>query len=234
MIKKNVVFFLIVVIGVTILGQMGKSKFKDQGLCDVDTLDDLKGYSYSFESIDSEGDISDYQEYEDEYISDYEDCGYVFTAFPTGKYKMGTSAGMQEIEITRVIRGEEELQNAHVWIDGMPGLAYYEEENTLRIDALLNFMQEGNEYLIFCDAYGPVSLEEQKDYSKYYATDGIFGYLNITERENTGMIATACEDYTFNELKGYEFFGTCQSVLDEKQRIKIKLIEKYLENKVEE
>lgn len=230
MIKKNVWFFLIVVICVTALGQMGKSKFKDQGLCDIDTLDDLKEYSFSFESIDSEADISDYQKYEDEYVSDYEECGYIFIAAPTGKYKMGTSSGMQEIKITSVIRGEEELQNACVWIDGMPGLAYDEEEGMLRIDALLNFMQEGNEYLIFCDAYGFVNLEEKKNCSKYYATDSIFGYLNITEKENTGMVAAEQEEYTFDKLEGYEFFGTCQSVLDEKQKIKSRLLEKYFKD----
>lgn len=230
MIKKNIIFFLIVVICVTILGQLGKCSFKDQGLCDIETLEDIKKYSFYFESVDTEEDVSEYREHENDYVNAYGECKYIFIVSPTGKYKMGTSNGMQEVKIIRTIKGENELENAYVWINGMPGLAYYDDENVMRLDALLNYMQEGNEYLIFCDSYGPVMIEEQPDYSRYYYTDVIFGYLNITKKENTGIIIDQNAEYTFDDLKDYEFFGTCQSVLDERQKIKNELIELYMQD----
>lgn len=228
MIKRNVIWFVLIVIGVTALGQFGKSKFGNSGLSDIHVLDDLRGYSFFFESVDTEEDVSDYMEYGGEYVDNYGKCGYIFIASPTGNYEMGTSTGMQEVKISKVIQGKKELENACVWIDGMPGLAYYEEEDRLCMDALLNYMQEGNEYLIACEAYGPVMLEEQPDCSKYYSTDAVFGYLNITKRENTGGIVDIKTSYTFDGLKEYEFFGTCQGVLDEKQKIKDEIIERYL------
>lgn len=228
MIKRNVILFVLIVIGVTAFGQVGKSKFRNSGLSDICVLDDLKGYSFFFESVDSEDDLSSYMKYGEEYVDDYGKCEYIFIASPTGTYKMGTSTGMQEVRVSKVIQGKEELEDACVWIDGMPGLAYYEEENRLCMDALLNYMQEDNEYLIACEAYGPVMLEEQPDCSKYYATDAVFGYLNITKREDTGGMVDIKTSYTFDELKEYEFFGTCQGVLDEKQKIKNGIIARYL------
>lgn len=227
MIKRNVILFVLIVISVTALGQIGKSKFSNSGLSDICVLDDLKGYSFFFESVDTEADASSYMEYGGEYIDNFGKCGYLFIASPTGNYKMGTSTGMQEVKISKVIQGKKELENACVWIDGMPGLAYYEEDR-LCIDALLNYMHKDNEYLIACEAYGPVMLEEQADCSKYYETNAVFGYLNITKRENTGGIVDIKTSYTFDELKEYEFFGTCQDVLDEKQKIKNEIIERYL------
>lgn len=228
MIKRNIMFLSAVILSVTVLGQIGKLTFKDQGLCDVSNLDDLNQYSFYFESVDSKADVPYYKEYKDEYVKVIGESGYIFTVTPTGKYKMGTSTGMQEVRITGVIRGEKELENQSVWIDGMPGLAYYEEDDRLCLDSFLNYMQEENEYLIFCDAYGPVMLEQLPDSSKYYVTDSIFGYVNITKKEGTGGIVDDNKSYTVGELKDYEFFGTCQEVLDEKQIIKNELVAEYL------
>lgn len=228
MIKKNIIVLLIVIFAVTILGQIGKLGFKNQGLCDINYLDDLAKYSFYFESIDSKEDVSYYIEYKDEYVKAMGEFGYIFTVVPTGKYKMSTSTGMQEVRIASVIRGEEKLENQYVWIDGMPGLAYYDEDERLYLDSYLNYMQEENEYLVFCNAYGPVMLERVPDRSKYYVTDSIFGYVNLTKRDKTGGIVDGNTGYTLKELKNYEFFGTCQDVLDQKQIIKNELIEVYL------
>ncbi len=54
MIRRNVVLSLLFVIMATVLGQAGKSRFTDRGLCDVHTLDDLRKYSFSFVSVDDE------------------------------------------------------------------------------------------------------------------------------------------------------------------------------------
>lgn len=229
MMRKNIIAFISFVLLVTLIGQVGKTRFEDQGLCDINKLDDLKGYRFSFESVDSEDDVSDYVKYEDEYVEDFGNNNYIFLASPTCNYKVGTSTGMQEVKINRVVKGDKELEGECVWIDGMPGFDYYEDEKELRIDALLNYMQADNEYLIACDAYGPVVLDDVPECSKYYATDSVFGYLNLTKKENKGGIIDAKKSYCVDDLKEYEFFGSCQSVIDEKQKIKNKIIQEYSE-----
>lgn len=228
MIRRNVVLSLLFVIMATVLGQAGKSRFTDRGLCDVHTLDDLRNYSFSFVSVDDEEDVSAYEEYREEYIRACGECGNIFVVSPTGGYEMGRLRGMQEVEVSEVIRGDKALAGARVWIDGMPGLSDEEDNGRLCIDMLSNYMLPGNEYLIFCNAYGPVMLEDWPDCSKYYSTSGIFDYFNISRREGTGGIVETDTEYSFDELKEYEYFGTCQAVLDEKQKIKDVLIEKYL------
>lgn len=178
--------------------------------------------------IDS--DTEYYREYRQMYMDQYENCDCIMIASPTGGYQMGTSSGIQEVQIERVLRGDQSLKGDTAWIDGMPGLAYYEDEDKTRIDALLNYMQEGNEYLIFCEPYISISDEGEviEMEEEYYHTDCFFGYLNITKRKDTGVILDINKSYTYEELEGYEFFGGCQSVLDVKQEIKDALLEEYL------
>lgn len=232
MIRKNVILSLFFAVAVAVLGQAGKSRFTDQGLCDVHTLDDLKKYSFSFVSVDGEEDASAYKEYEKEYIQDCGECSCIFTVSPTGGYKMGRLRGMQEVEVTGVIRGDGNLAGTRVWIDGMPGLNDEEGNGKLYIDNLFNYMLPGNEYLLFCNAYGPIMLEERPDCSKYYSISGLFDYFNISRQEPAGGIVETGTEYTFDELSGYEYFGTCQSALDEKQRIKEALVKKFVGGRI--
>lgn len=227
MIKRNIVLLLGVFLCVTTISQIGKRHFKDIGLCDVNCLEDMDPYSFYFESVDLEEEAAYYEKYKDKYIKEMEELQMIYVAAPTGNYKMGTSTGMQEVRVTRVIQGSKELENQCVWIDGMPGLAYGEEDE-LYMDMFLNYMQKDNEYLIFCDAYGPINLREQNNCSKYYVTDSIFGYVNITNRDNTGKIIDKNQKYTMKDLNGYEFFADCKEVLEIKQAIKEELIEKFL------
>ena len=227
MIKRNIFVLIGVFLFVTMIGQIGKCHFKNIGLCDINCLEDMDRYSFFFESVDSEEEAIYYEKYKDKYIKKMGEHQMIYVATPTGNYKMGTSTGMQEVRVIRVIRGSKELENNCVWIDGMPGLAYGEEDE-LYMDMFLNYMQKDNEYLIFCDAYGPINLKGQKNCSKYYATDSIFGYVNITNRENTGKIIDKNQKYTMKELDDYEFFADCKDVLEKKQAIKEELIDIFL------
>lgn len=226
MLKRNLLLVAVTIAIITVLGQAWKGNFVDLGMNEINSLDDLRGRPFYFESIDS--DTEYYREYRQMYMDQYENCDCIMIASPTGGYQMGTSSGIQEVQVERVLRGDQSLKGNTAWIDGMPGLAYYEDEDKTRIDALLNYMQEGNEYLIFCEPYISDEGEVIEMEEEYYHTDCFFGYLNITKRKDTGVILDINKSYTYEELEGYEFFGGCQSVLDVKREIKDALLEKYL------
>ena len=227
MMRRNGLLVLFIVAVVTILGQIGKQNFRNIGLCEIQTIEDMEKYSFRFESVEDEADLADYKQYEAYYVDAYEEMENILVAEPTGKYRMGNSCGMQEVLVKEVIRGEKELAGELVWIDDMPGFSYNSKKKKIKVDTFLNCMQKNNTYLIFCNGYGPITLEPNSGCSKYYVTDCFWGYLNLTKQKATGGIVTTKDKYTFWELKECEFFGTCQEVLDYKQKIKQQLIEKY-------
>ena len=228
MIKKNCIICMALVIGRTLAGQLGKNIFSDRGLCDITKIEDLESYSFSLESVETKEDEEYYEDYADDYVDEFLESELILVGIPTGEYRMGTAAGMQEVKVENVLKGNKELVGQQIWLDGMPGLSYYEDEDLLRMDAILNLMNEEHSYLIACDAYGDIYLNEVPECSKYYEiANCIFGYLDLTNRNNTGLIADTKTLYTYNDIKKYEFFGTSQDLLDKKQMIKNRIIREF-------
>ena len=208
---------------------MIRNTYGDRGLGSIKTLDNIKKYEFSFEAVENDYDAQLYGKFADDYVKEYGEAETIFVVVPTEHYRMGSADGMQEVEVKRVIKGDKGIAGNKIWINGMPIFNYYEEEGTLKVDTLLNWMQEGEEYLVACKGYGPFYVKGT-DASRFYTTDSIFGYLNLTHRKAGGKIVNEKDSYTLEELKNCEFFAGSRKVIEEKQKIKEKILQMYLKS----
>lgn len=212
--------------GIALFGLLVRAKFPDCGMASVKNTEMLDEQKVYFKSVDGKSEAQYYREHEEEYIAQNESCACVFVAKPTGNIRPGSVNSMQEVTVQKIIKGNPALKDETIWVDNaVPGFVL--EENGVYMDAATNFMQTGDEYLIFCNAYGSIILKNVPECAKYYAADCFFGYLNLTKKYSTDGLVEMDKKYAIKELKEAEFFASDPEVLEARQEIKKKILQLY-------
>ena len=227
--KKGLLFAIVFVICVALGGIVLRTKFPDGGLVHAVNEETLGEQHIFFKSADTESEAQYYREHQSDYIEQNEDCACVFVARPTGNIQPGSVNSMQEVTVQKVIKGDRKLEQEQVWIDAaVPGFII--EDGAVYMDAATNFMQQEDEYLIFCNGYGSVMLENVPECAKYYAADCFFGYLNLTRPYSADGLVEEDKEYRIRDLKHAEFFAASARVLEERQKIKEKILQLYMDS----
>lgn len=238
MIKRNVIFSIIILLIAIAAGQGYVYGFSQNGLENIVTAEQRKEMKLCFSSLINEEDLELLENYRE---SDVEDTGKdsecIAILKPTGKIAMAPTCSWCEAKVIQVIKGEEfikEGDNIQLMEEVQPTETGKENCPYLFYGAVGNFMQPGNRYLVCFDSYQRVI--GAKRYEKYnlpfdnyfQVSGGWFTCLNLDQTEN---LATVEEEktYSYHELENMEFFTTSRKTLKALYKTKKLVIQKIME-----
>lgn len=166
----------------------------------------------------------------------------VFVGKATGNLKFVYRNLIQEIVVTKNISGVKNLKPGDkIWVTGYGGSRdvesnkTYEWQDKASIDiSFMNYMQKGNEYLIFAKKKLAYDLSLGK--KVYILNDDAITMMYSNLTSDKSYVCKNCidgkdlpTDVRYKEVKNSEFFSNSQKVLDRMYEIKhsaIKSVEK--------
>lgn len=134
----------------------------------------------------------------------------------------------QEVEVQQVIRGGEYISEGdRVYIVGT-GERYKNEEGNICVNCkFMNFMQEGEEYLIFIDEKLDWSIEEDIAFYNMNKDALTMQYINLN-RNQSEVCKKEGKFQLYKDVKQFEFYTNDEEVLKLLNQIKEELIEEYI------
>ena len=236
MIKRRCLILFVFYIVIILIGQYGKSKFTDVGIEFSRRLDDFEDRQVQLEDgLESKKKYTQhYQKYFDYYVSTWDESTCIIIGEPTGVYRSDSYSGIQEIRVTKVLKGENEIYcGQNIQVAGVDGFKWSEQEKMTMYSGYCNLMQEGNSYMIFLHPYqissGLYKEENVKlgklGYEDYYVlSSGYFSYLNMDKDTKSVMPENKEFVYRYGDIKQYEFFCKEKMILEIKNKIKHEII----------
>lgn len=123
-----------------------------------------------------------------------------------------SGSGLKENEVIQVVAGGGYREPVHLKSE-------YNSYNAF--DSCVNFMQEGEEYLIFLR-----DIQDQKYPGMYAMVDEVeISYFNLRDCEN---VLAGEDQVSYSQVSENEFFVKDQAALDLLQQVKTTMLEQYL------
>ena len=147
--KKYVILLAGMVLLAFLYGMLGKNSFRNCGLNDVATTEDLlalnlyqggmSGYSPEDTELVEERTYESFVERQDDYVRDMMEAPVIVRVRPTGLLETGRDSLGQQFHVIEVLKGEERIQKNeeyYIWLLG----AWSFPEDNFPEDAILSEM----------------------------------------------------------------------------------------------
>lgn len=240
--KKFILFWIVLVIGVLIYGQYGKTKMVNCGLSDIHNVSDIWDLRIKLSSImDSETFYkeSDLEEVYNAYLA----TDYTMVVKATGNLKLYYRSMNQEVEVIKVIDNAtfDECSGVNniakldekIWINSYFGIDFnFPNENENYKDIYYNQlsvmpMNEGDTYLVFANDDDLNHIYDKKVY--HIQNNFYLEYFNLSSDESFTVQKDLAE-LELSDFKGSEFIANSDSVLEKMEAFKAKIISKLKEH----
>src|SRR5690625_1318372 len=131
----------------------------------------------------------------------------------------------QNVEVLEVYRGDELTVGDEIAVRMRGGFLVF--ENMSANVHFVNFMQDGDEYLLFLE--GKFESPDPKEDNHYIFSDLIIpGIFNYEDKDHTIIETSQGDRYVpYKEVKDNEFFVSSEEVLDELMKLKHDLLKQY-------
>lgn len=181
MTKLSKIFIIIssavIVIGLSV-GIYCARSFTDCSLSSVTSINDLSKYDIKNDYIMGKDDedrmCKHYSEEFQLYIDDYKDTPIVAIVKSTEKFRQFTNSYMQEIDVIKVMKGEEYIKkDTKVSLFEYGGFKY--SDGCLIYQNCINIMKPDSEYLIFLEPSDLNKYKGKNSYSLYKSS--CFSYI---------------------------------------------------------
>lgn len=232
--KKCIAVFLVLVFTAGVIGIIGKQHIYDCGIMSAKTIRDVNEIQCYLEVVDSESQMKRYKKMLEEGSKEFmeeldmlEEADNIAVVVPTGKVKLYETEVIQEVEVQEVKKGDTKLIGKTIMIEDLgAGFRLDKKKSTIpNCYSIQNIMQENTKYLCF---FNNIPLNQENNIEQFHlAASGLFDCLDLEHTNKTRLFPAKEEKYKFGDLADVEFFCNSQELLDAKNTLKEKVIEKY-------
>lgn len=198
-----------------------KIAFSSCPLSNHTTLEELNQMNLQVEYVEDSASWTSevYDSFTDNEVAGAKECSCILVGKPTGNIYFNRGTVLQEVYVTKVIKGSCKYKK--IWIqNGLKSTLTYDKGTVLIKGMDRSFMQEECEYLLFCN---PIATNQYSDKKVYTEAEGMwFGCYNLTRDSN---IIVEGNDNTYNPQ--VEFYTTKEKTIECYNQAKRKLIEMY-------
>ncbi len=230
--KRWMIFQILAVVVTATIGQLCKMQFTDAGLLDLRNIDDTYAMNCGLSFIYGDNPAMEETEealynnlvtYEDDYVNETESAPIVIIAHATGNIKNYNSSLGQEIIVDDIIKGDGMEINKSYYIYSVDCFEMNEKGEITYI-GLKNLMNQKDSYLAFLEPSVLNGITSEKNFT--YSGTFFFNYLNI-DNDSKDFIKKPIEDTSYNDIREMEFFAGSERMLNQLNRIKHEIINKY-------
>lgn len=222
---RKVGFITISVVALTIFCAVwARTTSLDMGILDAHTLEDFSVIPVSLEYAWADTDSMVFSS-EQNAISQYELEQSDVIAIAKSKNHILQNEGSfaQEIEICKVIKGEEFLSDHPCYVVQSGGFRVIENQ-TYFCNASLNVLKHDCEYLMFLKVS---ELNHYQNLNVFLLQSEDFGYIR-TDFHETETISSDFQELNFFSLTDCEFFSTSEKVTSQLNQIRWEILKHYL------
>lgn len=222
---RKVVFITVFVVALTILCAVwARTASLDMGLLDAHTIEDFSALPVSLEYAWADTDNSVFPS-EQNAVSQYEleQSNVILIAKSKNHILQNEGSFAQEIEICKVIKGEEYLSNHPCYVVQSGGFRVIDNQ-TYFCNVSLNVLKDDCEYLMFLKVS---ELNYYQNLNVFLLQSEDFGYIR-TDFHETETISSNFRELNFFSLTDCEFFSTSEKVTSQLNQIRWEILKKYL------
>lgn len=211
-------------------GMIGKSRYKNIGLSDVETVEELLalnyyqagmiGYNRENPQLVEEKTYEGFFENQERYVETVTGAPIVVRAYPTGRISAAGDSVGQEFLVGEVIRGEEAIQAGQKYFVYASG-AFRVEGERIYSEMSVSLMDKEKEYFLFLQ---PSDLNPYQDEQEFWWYD--IPLLSCVCLEETIRPFTVSDlERPLAELQEYTFFAYSDRIAEVVGAIRRRLTE---------